>query len=197
MRWQTAINKGRTSRHEVIAHSQRKQRLRKELTKFLVMVAYLLVIFMLFQLHEYVVLRQHELTYTRFGFGIVKSLILAKVMLIGQDVNLGKRLSAKPLIYKVVGKSGLFALLFIAFDVLEQALRALFTGRDMIQSISAPGGSIVASIIVATIMWVMLIPYFAFVEIGRVFGVDSVKRLLFSSEKNRGVADEPLMAARS
>lgn len=178
----------------MVAHSQRKQRLQKELTKLFVMFVYLLVIFMLFQLHEYVVLRQHHLTYTRFGFGVLKSLLLAKVMLIGEDVNLGRRLSAKPLIYKVIGKSGLFALFFVAFDVLEQVVRALLTGRDIIENISAPGGSMLASIVVATIMWVMLMPYFAFVEIGRVFGVANVKRLLFSSETSRTLADEPAMA---
>ncbi len=46
----------------MIAHSHGKQRLQKELTKLFVMFVYLLVIFMLFQLHEYVVLRQHHLT---------------------------------------------------------------------------------------------------------------------------------------
>lgn len=174
--------------------AETKVRVRTELKRFLVMFAYLLLIFTLFQLHEYVVLRQHGIPYTRFGFGVIKALVLAKVMLIGDEVKLGKRLSAQPLVYSIVGKSALFTILFIGFDFLEQVLRALFKGKELLPSISAPGGSLAGSLIVALIICVMLIPYFAFREIGRIFGIASITRLLVSREKREAAFNRQAVA---
>lgn len=175
--------------------SSAKKRVLTGLHRFLIMFAYLLVIFTLFQLHEYVVLRQHDLPYTRFGFGIIKALVLAKVMLIGDEMKLGKRLNSQPLVYSVVGRSGLFTLLFVTFDFLEQIVRAIFEGREIIQSISAPGGSLLGSVIIATIMCVMLIPYFVVDGLRRRIGAKKLKELLFSQETIPVAAGKPTVAA--
>ena len=158
--------------------SQLKERLQSGFRRFLLMFLYLLVVFSLFQLHEYVILREHGISYTRFGFGLIKALVLAKVMLIGDEMKLGRRLSGEPLVYVIVGKSVLFTILFVAFDFLEQAARAIFTGKAIAQSLSDPGGSLLGSLIVATIICVMLTPYFAFVEVERAFGADKLAGLL-------------------
>ena len=168
--------------------SHLKERAKAGVRHFLIMFAYLLLIFTLFQLHEYVILREHGLPYTRFGFGLIKALVLAKVMLIGDEMKLGRKLSAQPIAYAVAGRSALFALLFIAFDLLEQVVRALLTGKGIAESVAAPGGGLLPSCIVAAIMCVMLVPYFAFVELVHARGSQEVKRMLFGSMKSERVS---------
>lgn len=173
--------------------SSAKQHVLTSLHRFLIMFAYLLVIMAMFQLHEIVILRQHNIPYTRFGFAVVKALILAKVMLLGDEVKLGTRLKAQSVITRVIGRSVLFTILFIAFDLIEQIVRALFTGRDI--TISDPGGSMLASLIIATITCVALVPYFTFVELGRLMGTDKLTGLVFSNAKHAD--DEPVVASGS
>lgn len=46
--------------------------------------------FALFQAHQYVVLAQHQIPFTQFGVGLVNALVLAKVMLVADDLRLGE-----------------------------------------------------------------------------------------------------------
>jgi hypothetical protein len=166
-----------------------KRRAEEELKRFFIMFVYLLVIFTLFQLHEYMILRQHDIAYAHYGFAIIQALVLAKVMLIGEAMKLGHRLSKQRRIVVIAYRSAVFALFFLIFKIFEDAVIALFKGKDVIESITAPGGSTPATIILALIFWVMLLPYFAFVELGRGFGVDSLKHVLFSAEDKEVVAE--------
>jgi hypothetical protein len=147
------------------------------------MFAYLYVIFTLFRLHEYVILKENGLSFARFGFGAIKALVLAKVMLLGDEMKLGKRLSNQPLAYRIVERSAIFAIFFLGFEFLEQIVRGLFTGKTIAEGILEPGASLLGSLIDTMTIWVMLIPYFAFNEIRLVYGADNVLRLLFSRQK--------------
>jgi hypothetical protein len=159
-----------------------KRRAEEELKRFVIMFAYLFVIFALFQLHEYLILRQHDIAYAHYGFAVIQALILAKVMLIGEAMKLGHRLSKQRRVVVIAYRSAVFALFFLVFKIFEDALIALFKGKNVIESITAPGGSTPATIILAVIFWVMLMPYFAFLELGRAYGVDSLKHLLLGAE---------------
>lgn len=167
-----------------------KKRAEEELKRFIIMFLYLLVIFTLFQLHEYLILRQHDITYAHYGFAIIQALILAKVMLIGEAMKLGHRLSKQRRVLVIAYRSAVFALFFLVFKIFEDAIIALFKGKDVIESVTAPGGSTPATIILALIFWVMLMPYFAFVELGRAYGVDSLKHLLFTAEDKPGTTPD-------
>lgn len=53
----------------------------------------------------------------------VNAAIIAKVVVIGEHVHVGKRAEEKALIYSVLYKALLFSLLLTAFEVLEEAVR--------------------------------------------------------------------------
>lgn len=165
-----------------------KKRAQEEFRRFLIIFAYLFVVLALFQLHEYLILRQHGISYEKYGFALIQALILAKVMLIGEAMKLG-RISDRSRIVIIIFRAAIFALFFLAFKILEEAIRALIHGEDVIHNITAPGGSTPAAFILALILWIMLIPYFGFVELGRGFGVDSLKHVLFSAEDKKVVAE--------
>ena len=47
-------------------------------------------------------LREHGIDFRPHGFSLINALILAKVMLLAEDLNLGARLQPRPLVYPIV-----------------------------------------------------------------------------------------------
>jgi hypothetical protein len=152
-----------------------------EIKKFLGMAVYLWVTFGLMALHASVVLAERHISYKFNGFAIVNSLILAKVMLVAEDLHLGENFKDRPLVYPILYKAFLFAIVFICFDLAEEVLVGLVGGKTIAQSIPDIGGGSPSGVLyVAIILAVGLIPFFAFREIGRVIGKHELRSLIFT-----------------
>jgi hypothetical protein len=152
-----------------------------QLREFLVMFIYLWVLFGLFSLHQSIVLAQEHINYQAQGFAIINALILAKVMLIGEDLHLGGRFRDKPLLYSILYKTFLFSVFLISFHILEEVLVGVIRGKTIAQSFPAfGGGSLQGILAVGAIVFVALIPFFAFREIARVIGPRELRSLLLS-----------------
>jgi hypothetical protein len=152
-----------------------------EFSRFATMFAYLWTMFALFQAHLYVVLAQHQIPFTQLGVGLVNALVLAKVMLVADDFRLGEWRGRRPLIYPVLLRSVLFAVVFIGFDIAEKLLIGVYHGKTVAESIETPGGAgILGGIIVAIIIAVALVPFFAFVEVSRLMDPGELTRIFFT-----------------
>src|SRR4051812_14994568 len=92
-----------------------RERAVHELREFLAMFLYLWVLFALFALHNMIILAEHHLNYQAQGFAIVNALLLAKVMLIAEDLHLGSRFKDKPLVYSILYKAFAFSVVLIGF----------------------------------------------------------------------------------
>ena len=86
---------GIPNRAEEVSPNERKQTLKEkaafQLKEFLAMFFYIWVLSALADMHETIILAQAHLNYQAQGFAIVNALILAKIMLIGEDLHLGNR----------------------------------------------------------------------------------------------------------
>jgi hypothetical protein len=165
------------------------ERLVHELTKFSLMFLYLWLQFGLFVLHENIIRAQTGLDYQMQGFAIINALVLAKVMLIAEDLKLDQWLRGRPLVYAILGESFLFTIVLIAFHVLEKIVVGLVGGSSLAHSVPAIGGGGFAGVmIVGATFFVTLIPYFAFRDIGNVLGWAEMRALLFTGQPTAGVA---------
>jgi hypothetical protein len=152
-----------------------------EFVRFAIMFAYLWAMFLLFQLHQYAVLAQHKIPFAQYGVGLVNALLLAKVMLVADDLRLGEWRGQRPLIYPVLLRSVLFAVVFIAFDIVEKMLIGIFRGKTVVESMEMfGGGGVLGGIIVAVIIAFALAPYFAFVEVSRLMEPGEFVRIFFT-----------------
>jgi hypothetical protein len=148
--------------------------------RFAQMFAYLFAMFALFQLHEYVVLANHNISYARWGFALINALVLAKVMLVAHDLGLGPRRDASASIYYILLRSILFAGVFFVFDFAEKVVVGVFRGRSIGDSLPTYGsGGLLGTVLVGFIVSVALIPFFAVEEISRVMGPGELAKLLF------------------
>lgn len=169
---------------ETVAHGNRWQNLTAkgvdELKRFLVMFLYLWMVFGLFVLDQQVILAKQNIGYSAQGFAVINALVLAKVMLVAEDLKLGHRLMDRSLIYPVVYKAGIFAVMFIVFHILEEMLVGMVGGKTAAESVpSFGGGTPKGALCVWAIMFVSLLPFFAIREIGRVIGESELWNLMF------------------
>src|SRR5271165_2272584 len=157
------------------------QRVLEELKKFSVMFLYLFLLFALFNIHESLILRKHQISFSNYGFALINALVLAKVMLVAEDLHLGSRFKGSPLVYPILFKSIVFAIVLICFHILENVTIGMWHGMTMVQSIPGVGGGGLKGVFsVGAILAVALVPFFAFREISRVVGASKLLSLVFT-----------------
>src|ERR1700727_3708344 len=125
----------------------RKRNLREravgELEKYAIITVYLWLLLSLFSLHTRQVLQQHwMISVWQHGFALVNALIFGKIVLIAQALEVGKSLERRALLWIVLGKSLIFAVLLIAFHIVEGAIRAWFESQPISAGTTAFGGTL-------------------------------------------------------
>ena len=84
------------------------------------------------------------------------------------------------LIYPVLLRSILFAVVFIIFDIIEKMVIGVLHGKAVADSIETfGGGGILGAILVAIIVAIALIPFFGFVELSRLMDPGELARIFF------------------
>jgi len=130
------------------------------------------------------VLQQHGMTSVwQTGFALVNALIFGKVILIAQALEVGKSLERRALMWIVLGKSLIFAVLLIAFHIAEEAIRAWFESQLLSEGLAAFGGTLPGLLTYAAIFFVVLIPFFAFQEAARILGASALRDLFVRSAR--------------
>lgn len=162
----------------------------REIKQLLVIVLYLWVIFGIYVLCQTVIFAKEHVPFLSHGFALINALVLSKVLLVAEDMNFANRFSRGPLIYPVLFKAFAFALLLVAAHVGESALVGLWHGESFSKSIPPVGGGTLKGFIcVVALMFVALIPFFAFREVGRVIGPERLWNLFIHG--NLGPGDVP------
>jgi hypothetical protein len=168
-----------------------KQRIWHNFREFLAMFLYLWLLFALFTYHEAIVLAKHHIDYKPFGLAFVNAFVLAKVMLVAEELRVGTRFRKSAPVFPVLHKSLLFAIIFICFNMAEEIVVGLWKGETLAESIPKIGGGSPLGIVIAgMIITVALIPFFAFRELSRVMGKGVLETLFLKAHAhNRATED--------
>ena len=162
------------------AYMSLKTRALHEARAFFWIFVYLWLCFALFILYKSLILAQHDIDYAGYGVAFVKALVLGKVILIAETLDVADKHKDKPLIYPTLYKSVVFFVILVVFSVLEHVVRGLFNHLTVTESLSEiGGGSLPAILAEGLVMFVTLVPFFAFREIGRVLGENKLYHLFF------------------
>jgi len=156
------------------------KRVSHELTEYAAISLYLYICFGAILLYKAAVLQGHGIVYAPYGLAAVKALILAKFMLIGQATKMGERYSHKPLIYPILHKSLAFLALLVVLSVIEEVVAGALHHRSVAESLSGiAGGTWFQIITTSLLLWLILLPYFAFRQIGERLGAGTLRWMLF------------------
>jgi len=163
-------------------HANVKERVRNELRDFLIITLFFTVVLGVFNIYRQVVLGEAVVSYYRFGISLVEAMILAKIVLIGEAMNLKLVDGARRSIFEVaVVRSILFAVLVLLFTVLERVVDGLIHKKDwadIARHIVEHGlNESVARIIM---MFAAFLPFFALWELRRRLGPRRFVDLWFS-----------------
>ncbi len=151
---------------------------------------YLWVILTLLSLHKAIIFNEDLLTYQQ-GLALLNAFVLAKVIFFGQKFRIGESRKDAPVAVPALIKSAIFGLLLVAFHVVEETAIGVIHGKPARESIPTIGdGSLQAILMTAIIASVGLIPFFAFVELGRVLGTQELRALLFGPPRAKGAPGE-------
>jgi hypothetical protein len=157
-----------------------KQKAVRELREYLIISAYLFVVFSLLIIHKRVILANQHIDYTMHGLALINALALGKIILIAQDLHLADQFQDAPLIYTTVLKSFVFTVVLASFKITEDATIGALRGKSFHESLSELGdGSWPAILVLSAMLFVMLIPFFGFGELRRVFGDERLIGVFF------------------
>lgn len=169
-----------------------KQKVVKEMTEYWIIFAYLAVFFSVFITYRRLILEEYQISYLHYGIGVIEAAVLAKIILLGDVVRLGRRLEDKPLIVPTLYKTVIFSIWAAGFKVLEELLRGLLHGSGLaggMHDLLSKGWYVILAN--AMVMVSALVPFFAFRELGRVLGHEMIRTLFFRSRAIAGSGRPP------
>jgi GYF domain 2 len=161
-----------------------KAKLYDELRRFLMIFAYLWIVFFVFLVHEWIVLADNHIGFRFYGLAVINALVLSKIMLIAEGLRFGERFDDKPLIIPILYKSVLFSVLLVVAYILEEIALGWFHGKSVAESLpQIGGGGVVGTLCVTALLCIALVPFFAFREIARAIGETEFRSLMLGPAK--------------
>ena len=126
------------------------------------------------------VLHDAGIAFTPWGIAIVKAVVLAKFMLLGNAMKLGERTTTRPLIWPTLEKAFVYLVLLIILTTIEEAVVGLFHHQSIAASLGELYGTRLQETIAGfVIMLLVLIPYSAFMTLGQALGEGRLVRMFF------------------
>ncbi|MFY9626525.1 MAG: DUF4339 domain-containing protein [Methylocystis sp.] len=160
-------------------HASLAQRARRELIEYLGISAYLYVCFGALIFYKATILHSEGIAFAPLGIAIVKALILGKFILVLRALKIGERGTGGIPLARMIKKSLLFALLLMVLTVIEELIVGYFHGRESREILhEIAGGTLSQAFAVAMLLFLILIPYFAFQEITARLGEGKLSKLL-------------------
>ena len=160
--------------------SSLKEKLRYEGREFLIIFLYLAPCLGVLALYKRAILADYSLFYIQQGYALVEALILSKIILLGQSLQLGEKHKEKPLIYSTLYRALVFSLFIIGFKIVERLLDGLLHHQRVVEIIhEVLNGGWHEMLVSGLLMFLIFIPFFAFWEIRQLIGEDKLFQLFF------------------
>lgn len=159
----------------------RKKKIFEELKLFWILTIYLACFLCALTLYRRLILEQPLITYLHYGYNLVEAAILAKIILIGRMMGLGRRFLDKSLIIPILYETFVMCLFVVFFNLIEHFITGYFHGdefKQIYQRVIDKG--IYQALGTLPILFLVFLLFFAFLEIARVMGENRLYLLLFN-----------------
>ena len=163
-----------------------KERIVREVTNLAVVLVYLWVFLSVFELHEAIVLSEHDIPYN-YAEGLVLAFvnawILAKFVVIGEGLHIGHRWHRKPLWQSILLKSMVFGVILMGCHLAEESVSRMWHAKSFAAGFPVLNiKSIVDGSTLTLIIVVVLVPFFTAREFRRILGKDVLQAALLRRE---------------
>ena len=157
-----------------------KQTIVHEVIEYWINFAYLAVFLVAFVWYRRLILAEYNIYYTNYWFPLIEAAVLAKVVMVGDILRLGRGLEQRPLIVPTLYRTVVFSVWVGVFSVLEATVRGLLQRRGLmggVEEIVSKGRYEVLAW--GIVIFVAFIPFFALRELGRVLGEGKLRSLFW------------------
>ena len=164
---------------ETNAKATLHQRAMHELKELVFVSLYLYITLGAVILMKTAVLHTEGIEFTPWGIAIVKAVVLAKFMLLGEAMKVGER-STRPLIWSTLQKAFALLSLLIIMTIIEEIVVGLFHRHSIAASLGELVGHRLEETIAGfVVMLLVLIPYCAFRILDVALGEGRLTRMFF------------------
>jgi hypothetical protein len=165
---------------EINAKATLRQRALHELKELVLISLYLYITLGAVVLVKTAVLHTQGIAFAVWGVAVVKAVVLAKFMLIGEAMKIGERTTTIPLIWPTLQKAVALLVLLIIMTIVEEAVVGLFHHQSITASLDELVGPRLEETIAGyVIMLLVLIPYCAFRVLDVALGEGRLARMFF------------------
>jgi hypothetical protein len=168
-----------------------KQRLIHATIEYWINFLSLAVFFVVFTWYRRLVLAEYNISYVHYGIGLVEAAVLAKIVLLGDVLHIGRRLDDLPLVFPTIYKAVVFGICVAVFGVFEHMVSGYVHGIGLAggfhELLSKGSDELFARCLVTFFVFV---PFFAFKQLERVLGETKIRALFFrrrAATESRGV----------
>jgi hypothetical protein len=139
---------------------------------------YLALYFMVLRTYTHLILLERQISYVAYGLTLLKALVLAKVILLGETFGMGQRFHNRPLIIPTLYNTVVFSILALAFEIVEHLILGQFHGKsvsEVLTEIMEKGWPHMAGM--TLVIFVSFLPFFAFRALERAIGEGRLKEV--------------------
>ena len=156
-----------------------KQKLFREFSEYLINAAYLTLFFGVYAVSRRLTLAQYGVHLDDYFIGLIKALVIAKVIMIGAFLRISRKFEHKPLIIPVLYKVFVFLLWVILFDAVEGLIRGLIQTHSFAGAFENLIQHHFTKMWLGGMLMVILsfIPFFALKELSRIIGHEKFRDL--------------------
>ena len=160
-------------------HAELKEKAKEELRLLLIITAYLGILFCVFLSYRRLISRELGVTVFHYGAALIEALVIAKVILIGKAMGLGKK-GASSLFLASLRAALVYGLLIALFAVLEHLVGGLIHGKGLVGGLRELTGEGLYEILArALVLTVALVPFFAIWKLDEALGEKTLSRIFF------------------
>jgi hypothetical protein len=158
-----------------------KQKLVHEMVEYYLNFVYLAFFLVAFTWYRRLTLAEYNIHFLEYWVPLIEAAVLAKVIMIGDLLGVGRRLKHKPLIVPTFYRTVTFSVWVAVFSVLEKTIGGLLHGHGLtggVAELASKGRyELLAQCVV---MFAAFIPFFAFKELEGVLGQDKLRSLFWN-----------------
>ncbi len=160
-----------------------KQKLFEEMRSLGLLTVFLVFFFCAFTTYRKLIIGDQSVNYINYAYNIVQSLLLAKIILLGQFLKLGERFLDKPLIIPALYKTLVFCVFVFVFSVAEHFIKGILTGKNIEMVFNEFASASVNEILGRFLIYFPVFLFlFGYIELGRVLGKDKLFALFFGNK---------------
>jgi hypothetical protein len=163
-----------------------KERIVREVKNLAVVLVYLWVFLTVFELHQAIVLSEHDIPYN-YAEGLVLAFvnawILAKFVVIGEGLRIGHRWHSKPLWQAILLKSAIFGVILMGCHLVEESLSRVWRAKSLAAGFPILNAkAVIDGLTLTLIVIIVLVPFFTARELRRILGKDMLQAALLRRE---------------